>query len=35
VTVPAYLQLRLGDNVAVEFFYPGEQAGARVTGLRR
>jgi hypothetical protein len=35
VTVPAYLQLRLGDNVAVEFFYPGEQAGAHVTGLRR
>jgi hypothetical protein len=35
VTVPAHLQLRPGDNVVVEFFYPGEQAGAHVTGVRR
>jgi hypothetical protein len=32
VMVPAHLQLRLGDHVGVEFFYPGEQAGAHVTG---
>jgi hypothetical protein len=35
VMVPTHLQLRLGDNVVVEFFYPGEQAGAHVTGVRR
>jgi hypothetical protein len=35
VPVPAHLQLRLGDNIVVEFFYPGEQAGAHVTGVRR
>jgi hypothetical protein len=34
VMVPTHLQLRLGDNVVVEFFYPGEQAGAHVTGVR-
>jgi hypothetical protein len=35
VTVPAHLQLGLGDNVVVEFFHPGEQAGAHVKGVRR
>jgi hypothetical protein len=34
VLVPAHLQLRLGDNVVVEFFYPGEQAGADVTDVQ-
>lgn len=35
VTVPAHLRLQLGDNVVVEFFYPGDQAGVHVTGVRR
>jgi hypothetical protein len=33
VIVPAHLQLRLGDNLVVEFFYPGEQAGAHGTSV--
>lgn len=29
VRVPADLRFQPGDKVGVEFFYPGEQAGAR------
>ena len=35
VAVPMALELRVGDKVGLEFFCPGEQAGARLASAER